>query len=315
MRTIVLAVLLLVAAIAGTALLPLDGSAPEPARAPAAGSATRVQDQEATILFVGDMSFDRYLRQKAEQFGSEHLFSCIDPLLGEADVVVGNLEGPITDHASVSAGSVVGSPANFRFTFPPETAPLLHAHGIRIVNLGNNHIRDFGTDGIASTRAYLGAAGVASFGGIAGDEPPYRTELAGVPVSFVSYNQFGGGPAEAVAGTIAAERAAGRTVIVYTHWGEEYMPPTPRVRETARLFAESGASLVVGSHPHVIQERETISTTPVYYSLGNFIFDQYWNEEVSTGLVLRVTVSADGITVEEERVRMGRDGRTCLVVA
>ena len=78
------------------------------------------------------------------------------------------------------------------------------------------------------------------------------------------------------------------------------------------MFARAGADLIVGSHPHVILSSEKIGDTFVYYSLGNFIFDQYWNKEVSTGLVLEMNIKGDDIKIIEHKVVLGRDGRTCL---
>ncbi len=269
------------------------------------------EEKSIDILFLGDMMFDRGIRQVGVKKGGDFLFSCVDPWLKEADLVVGNLEGPITENASVSVGSVVGSSRNFQFTFPTSTAPLLFAHNVRLVNLGNNHINNFGSSGIASTKEYLTGAGVSYFGGLAGDSPVYRTTMHGINLSFVNYNQFGGDSARDVAALIATEHATGNTVIVYTHWGEEYVPPTEGVREIARLFAESGADLIVGSHPHVIQESESIGGTKVYYSLGNFIFDQYFDPEVRRGLTILVHIFPDHMNIEERPVTITPDGQTC----
>jgi poly-gamma-glutamate synthesis protein (capsule biosynthesis protein) len=102
-------------------------------------------------------------------------------------------------------------------------------------------------------------------------------------------------------------------VIVYAHWGEEYIDPPASVRKTAKLFAESGADLIVGSHPHIVQSNEMIGDTPVYYSLGNFIFDQYWNAKVTNGLALLVHISENKINIDERPVQLKTDGRTCPV--
>jgi hypothetical protein len=88
--------------------------------------------------------FDRRIREITEKTGGDYIFSCIDDLLKSVDLVVGNLEGPITKNKSVSKGSVVGSSDNYRFTFPTTTAELLFRHNIRAVTLGNNHINNFG---------------------------------------------------------------------------------------------------------------------------------------------------------------------------
>ncbi len=260
------------------------------------------------ILFVGDMSFDRYIRQVSAQHGEDYPFSCISAFLQTADMVVGNLEGSITAHPSKSLGSEIGSPDNFVFTFPVGTAALLARHNVTAVNLGNNHIGDFGREGMESTRRHLDAAGVGHFGGLSGSEPVYRRDT----VSLVSFNQFGGQTAEKVAALIAAEKAEGQTVIVYTHWGEEYTQETSGLESAAQLFVRSGADAVIGSHSHVIGQRTDIDGAPVYYSLGNFIFDQYWNPEVRTGLVVLLRIDGNRIETQEYQVDIGRDGRTCL---
>jgi gamma-polyglutamate biosynthesis protein CapA len=278
----------------------------------AIADAVSQKPSSTTILFVGDMMFDRYIRQTIRNKGDEYLFGCIKSVFDEVDVIVGNLEGPITANPSVSEGSVVGSPANFRFTFPTSTAEMLAKYNIKIVNLGNNHGNDFGADGVASTRQALTDAGVKYFGGFAGDSPVHRTTLHGVDLSFVNYNQFGGDTPDVVAGVIKTERNEDRFVIVYTHWGEEYSVPTTHDRQAARTFAEAGAGIIIGSHPHVVQTHEMIGDTPVYYSLGNFIFDQYWTKEVSHGLALLVTISDDGaVQIKEQATEMLIDGRVC----
>jgi poly-gamma-glutamate synthesis protein (capsule biosynthesis protein) len=269
-------------------------------------------DGNAKVMFAGDMFFDRYIRQVAQNKGGDFIFSCIGDFLKVSDLVVGNLEGPITDNSSVSQGTEIGSPLNYVFTFPPETAELLSKYNIKLVNLGNNHINNFGKTGITSTKEYLEKAGVNFIGGIAGDEPIYRTRLGGTNVSFVSFNEFGGDSAKEVVQKIKNEVLDNRMVIVYAHWGDEYISAPIRVKNIATLFAQNGASLIVGSHPHIYLPKETIGETLVYYSLGNFIFDQYWNESVSTGLLLEVEIKDGRIELTEHKVVINRDGRTCL---
>jgi len=266
---------------------------------------------EAKILFVGDMNFDRYIRQSINKRGSDYLFSCVDPLLKDVDFVVANLEGPITSHESISEGTIMGSPDNYRFTFPTTTAQLLFQHNIKVVNIGNNHINDFGSEAISSTRKYLTDAGVSYFGGLAGNTSVYRVSNKGTDLSFINYNQFGGDSPEKTAELIASEHTAGRKVVVYTHWGEEYTTPTERIRSVAKLFADNGADFIIGSHPHVIQEHEMIGNTPVYYSLGNFIFDQYFDSSVTKGLAVLLNISDGRIGVKEYPLTIEKDGRTC----
>ena len=266
----------------------------------------------ATLFFTGDVFFDRYIRTMNRIHGGDHLFSCADALLRSADAVVANLEGPITDEESASEGTEIGSAENYRFTFPSTTASLLRKHNIRIVDIGNNHIANFGNAGIKTTHQYLDAAGVGYFGGVAGNEPVYETVLGGLPLAFISYNAFYGTSSVAVAETIRKEKANGRMVVVFAHWGTEYSTSTLELHDRAALFAASGASLIVGSHPHIVLPSEMLDAVPVYYSLGNFIFDQYWNESVNHGLVLEVHIDDGVLSLKEHYVELLRDGRSCV---
>lgn len=268
-----------------------------------------------TILFVGDMMFDRSVRTTMDEKGDDFVFSCSAALLQSSDVTVGNLEGPITSAPSKSVGSAVGGPNNFTFTFDPAVARQLYRHNVRIVNIGNNHILNFGTDGVAETKEYLSKSHVDYFGAVAGkDTTVLSKEIHGVKVAFINYNQFGdpGGAAQALI-QIRRARADGYLPIVYTHWGEEYQQKSSRYTQAlAHLFVDAGAEIVVGSHPHVVQESEVYKGKTIYYSLGNFIFDQYWDEHVSRGLTISVTLTEKGVTaIQEIPVQLGRDRRTC----
>lgn len=134
-------------------------------------------------------------------------------------------------------------------------------------------------------------------------------------VAFVSYSDFIGGDAARARDAVA--RADADATVVLAHWGNEYeSEPPPRVRELAHSLVASGADLIIGSHPHVIGAVEDIGGARVYYSLGNFVFDQYWEPSVRCGLSVKATFTKDagGTTIQyaETRVGMQRDGRTVL---
>lgn len=268
-----------------------------------------------TVFFGGDMMFDRSVREAGELLGDDHLLACLNPLIAAADIAVANLEGPITPHDSVSVGSAVGSAHNYTFTFPLSTASLLAEHGIHFVSLGNNHILNFGTDGVRSTIATLDAAGVASFGDPL-EQRVARHDGMDVHISLVAYNQFAPEGAFLAASTtlaqIRAERTEGRLPIVFAHWGEEYQPAQEYQKTLAHAFVDAGAVLVVGAHPHVVQESETYQGAPIYYSLGNLVFDQYWHESVQRGLTILATIDAvGGVSIAEMPVFLWRDRQTC----
>lgn len=270
---------------------------------------------KADVLFVGDLMFDRSIRATMDAKGDDYIFSCIDPILEKADVVVGNLEGPITASSSVSLGSSPGDDHNFTFTFATTTAELLKRHNIAIVNLGNNHIMNFGLGGLNQTKQYLSAAGVQYFGDpdALESDKVLRTRIDGVDFSFVNWSDWTSDKTDHTVAQVRAEAQSGRVVVVYTHWGVEYVPPIPRVRELAHQFVDAGASIVIGSHPHIVQEHEVYKGKDIYYSLGNFIFDQYFSDAVRHGLALDVTFSPKGVDrVQEISVELERDRTTCL---
>ncbi|MEN9413194.1 MAG: hypothetical protein RLZZ342_281 [Candidatus Parcubacteria bacterium] len=268
-----------------------------------------------TVFFGGDMMFDRSVRVAGEQHGDDHLLACLDPLFAAVDTSVANLEGPITAENSVSVGSAPGGAGNYTFTFPPSTAALLAEHRVGFVSLGNNHIMNFGVAGVRSTLAALDEAGVGAFG----DPLTHRVERfkkEGMTLSFIGFNQFDTIGYRAAASTtlahIRAESAAGNMPIVFAHWGEEYRSATPYQKKLAREFVDAGAKFVVGAHPHVVQEHEVYAGVPVYYSLGNLIFDQYWDATVQRGLTLLVSFDATGVVhVAEMPVYLQRDRQTC----
>ncbi len=272
--------------------------------------------QSVTIIFGGDMIFDRSIRAAMKEKGDDHVFSCIHDLLQSADMVVANLEGPITSSPSQSVGSEVGGDGNYTFTFPTSTAELLFRHNIRLVNIGNNHIMNFGRDGLAETKKWLSAAGVLYFGepDLGESERVERVSIHGVPISFVNWSDWTSDKTDHTVAQVRKEADAGRVVVVYTHWGDEYVPPLPRVQQLAHSFIDVGAAIVIGSHPHIVQEHEAYSGKYIYYSLGNFVFDQYWDESVRRGLLLRVSFTPTGVSsVEEIPIDNQTDRRTCAV--
>jgi poly-gamma-glutamate synthesis protein (capsule biosynthesis protein) len=173
--------------------------------------------------------------------------------------------------------------------------------------------------GLQETRAALDGTSAGYFG------DPYAHAVAhasirGLTFAFIGFNQFDPDGWRMAASTtrvqIVEARGAGELPIVFAHWGDEYASTTPLQRELAQSFADAGAAFIVGAHPHVVQGHALLQTrsesTPVYYSLGNLIFDQYWDASVRRGLLLRVTFGPTGVTgIEEIPVELGHDRRTC----
>lgn len=280
--------------------------------------ASRVSRQPPLhVLFGGDIMLDRSLRTAADAKGGDSLFACLDPLLVSADLAIANLEGPITPYDSVSVGSLPGDGHNYTFTFPLSSAGLLASHRIAAVSLGNNHITNFGWDGVRSTMHALDAAQVGHFGDPI-SHGVYEASRGDIRIAIIGYNQFDPVGWRVAADTaltqIAREKSLGFMPVVFSHWGDEYSPATDGEKTLAHAFVDAGAVLVVGAHPHVVQEHEMYHDAPIYYSLGNLIFDQYWEYAVSHGLMIEATFDQGRVTgIEEIPIELRRDRTTCPV--
>lgn len=254
------------------------------------------QASEIKIIFAGDLMLDRYIRQVAEKKGYDYLLQELKPILLDSDLVVVNLEGPITDFPSRSIYSQIGSTDNFIFTFDPQVVPFLTRHNIKLVSLGNNHIHNFGSEGLRQTETYLQEDGVDFFGdtGQETDSSFKLIKLHGLRLGFVNYNQFVSGGGERTLSDIASLRDETDAIIVYTHWGNEYQTQANEViQKQARQFIDQGADLIIGSHPHVVQQSEIYEGKKIYYSLGNFVFDQYFSAQTQEGLLVEVTIDPE----------------------
>lgn len=268
-----------------------------------------------SVMIGGDIMFDRGIRAIGQRNGYNSLFDdSIKQLFKKADVVIANLEGPITEKSSKTlvSGKTTDS---FTFTFSPAAADALKDAGISVVSLANNHTDNFGSEGYFSTQQYLRDAGIEWFGNpwnststklTLRSEPDSAVstiiESNGITIALVGYHAFQLGVDRVVD---EIRRVSGPSVftIVMPHWGEEYvMAPSAKMRTYARAFITAGADAVIAAHPHIIAEHEWINGVPVYYSIGNLLFDQYFSPEVKRGLIVELNISTDGHIVSLDRV-------------
>lgn len=260
------------------------------------------------ILFVGDMMFDRHIRNAVSKYGGgeyNYIFEPLKERLAEYDLVVGNLEGPITENESVSVNTEIGEGKNFVFTFDPAVAKTLADNNVRLVSLGNNHILNQGQSGVEQTKKYLKEVGVERF-----DE---GSSFVKDNIVFVSYNYSVPDSVEAVIEKIKVAKENADIVIVCPHWGTEYKvgDPGQAIRGMAHRFIEAGADLIIGTHPHVVQNSEEYKGKKIYYSLGNFIFDQYFQKETMEGMGVEVTINPDrSMEYDELKFVMNKRGQT-----
>jgi len=277
-----------------------------------------------SVIFFGDMMFDREMRRLGEKDGYGKIFDCMRDVLLARDAVVANLEGPITNNKSESLGSKPGSADNYKFTFDPVITDSLLLANIGYVNIGNNHILNFGKDGLVQTRQALTKAGISYFGSpqLEGSSELASSSIAYIEggakkIALINYNQFWQDNVGDVAKLVEIKKGEGNIAIVYAHWGEEYASTTDSQRSVAHAFIDSGADVVMGSHPHVIQEIEEYKGRPIFYSLGNFVFDQWWNDAVRDGLGVRMMLNGTSTELHFDTIstRLGKDGVPCPVTA
>ncbi|MFH1129652.1 MAG: CapA family protein [Patescibacteria group bacterium] len=241
---------------------------------------------KVSILAFGDMMLDRVVLSKTEKTGDYNFpFAKIDDFLKTADLKFANLEGPMTNFKSVSNGNT-----RMRFTISPEFLPILKER-FNILSLTNNHMLDFGENGYEQTKNYLSSAGINYFGNYNNQPENLSTivEKNNIKIGWVGYHGLIDGGLEDVSKEIERIRPEVDFLIVVSHWGAEYKKiPADSTVEKAHQFINAGADLVLGGHPHVVQTIEEYKGKMIFYSLGNFIFDQYWSEDTMEGLAVEI---------------------------
>jgi poly-gamma-glutamate synthesis protein (capsule biosynthesis protein) len=207
-----------------------------------------------------------------------------------ADLAMANLEGPAPVHASYHA-------TGMSFTFQQSLLTGLKNAGLDVVSLANNHIGNAGRQGVTDTELALDKLGIKHAGADASSSvarAPALFTVDGVKVAFFGRAAFTGYSATINATTpadIRAAKAAGaQVVIVYPHWGTEYKATANATqRRWAHAMIDAGADLIIGNHPHWAGAMENYKGKPIWYALGNFVFDQNWSEETEEGLLLELS--------------------------
>lgn len=257
------------------------------------------------MLFVGDIMLSRAvgsIMQRTENFVFP--FEKASSTLRSADITFGNLEGPIS-----SRGKNQGSEYSFRAD--PRVVEGLVSAGFDVMSLANNHILDWGRDALMDTVSILTSNGVVGAGaGKNYDEAnrPQTISSHGILVAFLAYTNLY--PSSLWATQDAAgvssfdkdrivqrikdikEKKGADIVVVSLHWGTEYeTSANQEQRDIAHALIDAGADIIVGHHPHVVEEVEQYHDGVIFYSLGNFVFDQNFSKETMKGLVGEVVVS------------------------
>lgn len=269
--------------------------------------------QSYSILFLGDMMFDRGVATNIRKRGAEHVFaSGTKALAKNYDLVVANLEGPITTYPSKTIDTSGKAIPGFSFTFPTSTATLLAESGIDIVSLANNHSDNFGREGLKQTIQYLDQANVKYFGNptnsafdIASTSYKHCPDAHEKCIAFIGYHQFAYKNESIILDEIKKYEIDPDVsfIVLFPHWGEEYTQlPNQAQKSLAHAWIDAGADLIIGAHPHAVQIHEVYKDKNIYYSLGNYIFDQYFSYDTTHGIVVGITLDKTLSTVEATKI-------------
>ncbi|MCF7835905.1 MAG: CapA family protein [Candidatus Marinimicrobia bacterium] len=281
---------------------------------------------ETSLLFVGDIMLSRGVEKSVqENFGGN--FSALLKDVGflkEADITFGNLEGPISD-----TGEDIGNLHSFRFD--PASLDALKEVGFDVFSVANNHAGDWGRDAFKDSILKLKKEEIIPVGGGLNEKDATSLKIVeknGLKFGFLAFSDVG--PewlrvTEEKAGILTTgdnyknlvKEASQKTdvLVVSFHFGEEYEElSNSRQKSLAHFAIDSGASIVIGHHPHVAQEIENYKDGVIAYSLGNFIFDQNFSEETMQGLALEIVMNGDKIKeVNEKRTKINNFFQPSLV--
>jgi poly-gamma-glutamate synthesis protein (capsule biosynthesis protein) len=233
-------------------------------------------------------------------------------LIEGADLAIANFENPAPNRVRWHTKGTV-------FSADPALIEGLANAGIDYLSLANNHIRDAGAQGINQTIANIREHDIAVSGAgndLAAARKPAMLEAGGLTVAVLAYdaiagyyhataNKTGSAPltASIVRADVKSARAAGADlVIVFPHWGTEYRSePFAAQQRLARMIVDSGADMVIGNHAHWAAAMEVYEGKPIWYALGNFVFDQTWSEPTMEGITLELTFQ--GAELVQARLR------------
>ncbi|TEB10784.1 CapA family protein [Pelotomaculum propionicicum] len=268
------------------------------------------RQEPVCLVAVGDIMLSRGVAGEIKKQGGDplHPFAIIKYYLKSGDIVFGNLENPITPGREIMMPEMT-------LRADPGSAQALQEAGFSVLSLANNHLADFGSEGLLDTLRYLDEAGIGHAGAGENEEEAFAaafSEVNGLKLAFLAFTDPAIVPDAYLAGVeqpgiafleqekvraaVQDARRKADFVVVSIHAGREYeSEPDLAQTQFARLAVDAGADLVLGHHPHVVQKIEQYKGKYIIYSLGNFIFDQKWFRATRVGLAVKIFIAAGGV--------------------
>jgi poly-gamma-glutamate capsule biosynthesis protein CapA/YwtB (metallophosphatase superfamily) len=293
---------------------PVQTSAP-PSATPANASSTPSSSSTPSaappgspvkLAFVGDVLLASKVESEMLKYGYDYPYSAVKDYLQQADYTLANLETPVTERGQAQQ-------KEYAYRSSPLALPALASSGIDLVNLANNHVMDYGTEGLLDTFKALDNAGVKRIGAGKDAEEAYKpviVEKQGMKIAFLGFSRVvpeqswkaskvHPGVAETYDYRVAVDaiqkaKEQADLVVVIAHWGVERDDyPDKYQKELSHRYIDAGADLIVASHPHVLQGFENYKGKWIAYSLGNFIFTQNENPKTWDSLILEATCTKE----------------------
>jgi poly-gamma-glutamate synthesis protein (capsule biosynthesis protein) len=241
-----------------------------------------LRKQELRLLFAGDILLSRQVEVETKT-GLRSPWANLHKLFQSADWVGGNFEGTIG-----LPKDCIGSKSPC-FATPDSAAQLLKRSGFYAVTAENNHAGDLGSTGRGQTQKTFQQAGLAA---VDFENSPQFFHVGNAEIALIAITMVPAAdgrvqhiPSDEVLEKLRLAKVRANIVLVSIHWGNEYMDwPSPSQRKAAAWLVEQGADVVFGHHPHVIQRPECITGKPVFFSLGNHVFDQE-NPKTKQGMI------------------------------
>ena len=271
-------------------------------------AAVTLTPRSVTMLAVGDLmchTGQLSAARSAGRYSFAPSFSAVAPIIKSADLAVGNLE------TTLRGSGFSGYP---RFRTPTSYADALKDAGFDVLTTANNHALDGGASGVRYTTKYLDGLGIPN-AGTNGRRWTIVT-VKGVRIALLPYTYATNGISSPFAGAvsridyraiqrdIASARKVAEFVVVYLHWGTEYsMTPEETSRRLAHNLIDSGADLILGSHPHVIRPVESYHGHYIVHSMGNFLSGQV-RQYTDLGIMVRITIVRSGSGVRATGVEV-----------
>lgn len=251
------------------------------------------QAPDFRMLFTGDVMMSRLVRIEIEQRKTSP-WARFSDLFHSASLVGGNFESAVGDAAKCAPGN------KLCFAAPDSPAELMRQAGFTMVTAENNHSGDLGQAGRIETRESFRQSGMAA---LDFESSPQFFRSGALTVGFIAVTTIKAAdgrvqqvPSVELAQKLRLARQLANLVVVSIHWGNELQDwPTDVQQQDARWLVEHGADLIVGHHPHVVQTPACVEGRPVFFSLGNHLFDQKY-DETKDGMIADCSVHANRLT-------------------